>query len=116
MTNDEQLRIGRGRPEVFLVCDKSLGSSEAPFIKWLRSAGFTYGGYQGNYGCWWVYIEISRKLYGYGMPGIRVTQAICDHAITIEEFKTIYNIYKKYFGKEVFVFYKERFDYDLQNQ
>lgn len=108
------LKIGQKRFEAFLVCDKELSSSEPPFLLWLRSEGFRYGGYHGNYGCSWVYVDITDKLYAYGMPGIPVVQAIGNHAITAEEFKTIYGIYKKYSGKEVFVFKTEKFDYDQE--
>ena len=44
------------------------------------------------------------------MPGIAIVYVIGEHAITLDEFKTIYAIYKKYEGKELFTFHKERFD------
>ena len=109
---EKTLKIGGGRTEAFLVCDRSLADCEAPFIKWLRSEGFTYGGYHGNYGCCWAHINITRKQYAYGMPGVGLALPIGNHAITIDEFKTIYAIYKKYEGKDLFTFNKERFDYD----
>lgn len=110
---EKTMRIGAGKPEAFLVCDKSLVSSDAPLFQWLREEGFTFGGYHGNYGvCWWAHINITRKQYAYGMPGVGLVKAIGNHAITIEEFQTIYDIYKKYEGKELFVFQEERFDYD----
>jgi hypothetical protein len=46
------------------------------------------------------------------MPGVELVGAIGSHAINIDEFMTIYNIYKKYENKELFVFHEERFDYD----
>jgi hypothetical protein len=46
------------------------------------------------------------------MPGVCLAQPIGNHAITIDEFQTIYAIYKKYDGKDLFVFNDERFDYD----
>lgn len=39
-----------------------------------------------------------------------IVPSIGEHAITLDEFKTIYAIYKKYEGKEIFTFHKERFD------
>lgn len=110
---NKELKIGAGKTEAFLICDKSLGTLDAPFIQWLRSEGFTFGGYHGNYGCCWVYANITRKQYAYGMPGIALVKPIGNHAITIKEFQTIYSIYKKYSGKEVFVFHENRFDYDI---
>ena len=105
-------KIGGGKPEAFLVCDKSLADCKAPFFKWLQGEGFTFGGYHGNYGCWWVHINITRKQYAYGMPGVSLALPIGNHAITIDEFKTIYAIFKRYEGKELFTFSNERFDYD----
>lgn len=107
---EKKLRIGGGKTEAFLVCDKSLGSLDAPFYSWLRSEGFTFGGYHGNYGCWWVHINITRKQFAYGMPGVGLAQPIGNHAITIDEFMTVYNIFKKYENKELFTFRFERFD------
>lgn len=107
---EKKQRITEGRIEAFLVADKSLESIHAPFYEWLREEGFRFAGYHGNYGCWWAHINITRKQYAYGMPGVRLVQAIGNHAITIDEFKTIYAIYKKYEGKEQFVFHSARFD------
>ncbi len=111
---NEQLRIGGGKTEAFLICDKSLRSNSAKFFQWLRNEGFIFGGYHGNYGCCWVYVNITRKQFSYGMPGICLAQPIGNHAITIDEFRTIYEIYKKYEGKDLFVFHNQRFDYDAQ--
>lgn len=74
--------------------------------------GFKLGSHHGNYGCWWIYVDITNKQYAYGMPSIEVIGAIGNHAITINEFMTIYNIYKKYENKGIFVFNKESFDYE----
>ena len=97
---EKTLKIGGGKPEAFLVCDKSLADCKAPFFKWLQG------------GCWWVHINITRKQYAYGMPGVSLALPIGNHAITIDEFKTIYAIFKRYEGKELFTFSNERFDYD----
>ncbi len=110
---EKKLHIGQGQVEVFLVCDRSLGSIHAPFLAWLQSEGFRFSGYHGNYGCWWIYVNFTRKEYDYGMPGIALAKPLGNHAITIEEFHTIYSIYKKYEGKDLFVFNSERFDYDV---
>ncbi len=109
---EEKLHIGQGKVEVFLICDKSLGDCNAPFLAWLREEGFTFSGYHGNYGCCWAYANITRKEYAYGMPGVALAKPLGNHAITIDEFKTIYEIYKKYEGKDLFVFHSERFDYN----
>ena len=109
---EKELRISQGKPEAFLVCNKSLESIHAPFFKWLRDEGFTFAGYHGNYGCHWAHVNITRKQYAYGMPGVELVKPIGNHAITIEEFMTIYEIYKKYEGKNPLVFHSVNCDYD----
>lgn len=106
------LRITQGKAEAFLVCDKSLESIDAPFYSWLHEEGFVFAGYHGNYGCCWVYVSITRKQYAYGMPGISLVTPTGNHAITIDEFMTIYRIYKNYHGKNPLVFHATDFDYD----
>ena len=104
--------INNGKAEAFLICDSSFKESNCDFVKWLVSEGYEFGGYHGNYGvCDWLYVSITRKVYAYGMPGVALTTAIGNHAITLDEFMTIYRIYKKYEGKELFVFHSQRFDY-----
>jgi hypothetical protein len=109
---EKELRISQGKPEAFLICNKSLGSIHAPFFKWLRDKGFTFAGYHGNYGCSWVHVNITRKQYAYGMPGVELVKPIGNHAITMEEFMTIYEIYEKYEGKNPLVFHSVNCDYD----
>ena len=105
-------KIWEGKKKVFLVCDDSFNDSNAPFLAFLKAEGFNYGSNKGNYGCPWVYVDITTKQYAYGIPGIAVVGEIGNHAITINEFMIIYNIFKKYEGKSIFVFHEERFDYD----
>ena len=104
MTSTEN-RIYYGKPTAFLVYDSSIAQFNAPFIKWLCKEGFTPGDHHGNFGCPWVHINISRKLYAYGLPGVMMVAPLGNHAITIEEFQTIYSIYKKYEEKQLFAFH-----------
>ena len=104
------MRIGEGRREVFLVCDKSLKRNDAPFLNMLHAEGFSLGDHHGNFGCPWVFVDITRKKYAYGMPGVALAGVIGNHAITIDEFMAFYTIYKKYEDKELFVFNAEPFD------
>ncbi|MDE6442773.1 MAG: hypothetical protein K2L12_08500 [Clostridia bacterium] len=91
----------------FLVDDKNLEQAYKggdPFYEWLISEGFkvhkTYrGGWSGVIGIW---INLNNKIMAFGMPGIRCFEEIGHHAITIDEFKVIYKIYKKYEGKPPF--------------
>lgn len=110
--SDTQGSIGGA---TFLVCDRSLDSWDADFYKWLKAEGFER--WKKGKGVFshviWVYVNINKRLFSPGIPGIPLTSPVIgNHAITIDEFQTIYSIFKKYEGKEVFVFQKERFDYD----
>ena len=107
-------KIWEGKKKAFLICDESLKNCDAPFLEFLRKEGYVPGSNKGNYGCPWIYVDITTKQYAYGMPGVALIGEIGGHAITINEFMTIYNIYKKYENKSTFVFHKERFDYDKQ--
>lgn len=110
---ETDLRIYQGKTEAFLVCNKSLENIDAPFFKWLRDEDFTFAGKHGNFGCHWVHINITRKQYAYGMPGVPLVKPIGNHAITIEEFMAIYGIFKKYEGKKPLVFHSVNCDYDV---
>ena len=88
----------------FLVKDKDLlRGVESEIVNWLEKEGFEL-----CKGWWtgvdWIYININSKTYMGGMPGISVTTPVGEHAITIEEFKAIYSVFKKYEGKTVLSF------------
>ena len=82
----------------FLVYDESLRIEMSDFVKWLKKEGFRVVYYKGCWGCSWLFISITCKTYAYGMPGIKIVHPVGNHAITIDEFKQIYGIYKKYEG------------------
>ena len=80
----------------FLVYGDDLGKQESMFINFLRAEGF-----QCKYEFWdcpWVWVNIDTKVYGRGRPGVAYAGIIGGHAITIDEFMSIYDIYKKYSG------------------
>lgn len=94
-----------------LVYDKRFDSNKSFLDDWLKSEGFRYVGFQSYIqGCPLIYFDITHKLYTFGLPGIEISMVFRDHAITLKEFFTIYNIYKKYEGKEMFTFHNKRFD------
>lgn len=107
-------KIWEGKKKAFLVCDESFGNNNAPFFEFLKREGFTYGSHKGNFGCPWIHVDITTKQYALGMPGVEFVGVLGNHAITIKEFMTIYNIFKKYEDKDLFVFHKDRFDYDRE--
>lgn len=94
----ENLHIFKLPAEAFLIKDDSLGHSDSEFYKWLSNECFTFAGPKGQFGCNWAYVNITHKVYAYGWPGVGFVQPIGDHAITIEEFFSIYEIYSMYRG------------------
>ena len=84
--------------EAFLIKDDSLSDSESKFYKWLRNEGFTFACPKGQFGCNWAYVNITHKIYAYGMPCVGFVKPVGNHAITVEEFFSIYEIYSKYRG------------------
>ncbi len=103
-------RVYGGPAEAFLVYDPSLERADAPFFRQLRQEGYEPGDSRGCFGCPWCYAHLSQKRFAYGMPGVAVTRPIGGHAITLEEFWTIYEIYRKYQGEGIFAFRERRFD------
>jgi len=88
----------------FLVKDSQISLGfDSEFVKWLEENGF-----ESCRGWWdgvdWIYINLNSKTYMCGMPGVSVTEPIGKHAITIDEFKEIYNIFDKYKNKGVLCF------------
>ena len=86
----------------FLVKDDELKKGfDSDFVKYLEFYNFSTWGKRGNYGCEWIFVNLNSKKYALGVPGIELTTPIGNHAITINEFKCIFDIYKKYHGKKI---------------
>ena len=87
--------IGEGKACI-VVRAQGLDQLDHVFWKWLHDEGFTMWPNHGHYdGCDWVFINLNSMVYAPGMPGIKVASPIRDlNGISIEEFKTIWNIYK----------------------
>lgn len=98
-TNEKSISFGTA---AILIYDESLlAGRDSEFYKWLKENGFQCGGGKGFFkGCCWIYANLNNRTYAFGMPGIRVTQELGGHAVTIEEFKEIFNIFEKYKGKD----------------
>ena len=84
----------------FLIKDDSLVTWEGAVWAYLREEGFKSWLKKGNYGCNWVYVNVNSKLFAPGIPGIPITQNIGrmypKNALTIDEFKVIWEIIKKH--------------------
>jgi len=87
--------------EAFVVRDSSLKDMDAPFFKWLEENGFKKGFKNGHFGCDWVFVSITHKLYAYGMPGVAIVKETGGHAITLEEFFAVWKIFAKYDGLDM---------------
>ena len=84
----------------FLIKDTSLLQGwNSPVYNYLWSKGFIRWRTKGVFkGVDWVFVNICSKMFAPGLPGYQVTAVACDHAVTFEEFKTIYEIFGKYVG------------------
>ena len=89
--------ISEGSSSFLVKDDDLLQKWNSEFIKYLHSEGFKSWGKKGYFdGINWIFVNINNKLYAYGIPGIKITTPIGNHAISVEEFKLIYDIYKQY--------------------
>lgn len=104
----EAKTIGAGG-SCFLIKDARLLSGwGSPVYKWLYDKGFVSWGTKGVYkGVDWVFVNPYSKVFAPGLRGYKVTSVVCDHAVTLEEFEVIYNIFKKYEGLDVLMMNKE---------
>ncbi|RKM63031.1 hypothetical protein D6856_02605 [Butyrivibrio sp. XB500-5] len=96
MSNERKLKEGAA---TFYIYDKELHhKDDDPFIVWLKSEGFKaeYFGH-GNVDNA-IYVNINSKVYTWGMAGVSLSAVVGNHAIHIDEFKKIYEIFKKYSG------------------
>ena len=96
----EEKRISSGA-SCFLIKDERLKKDwyNTPIYEYLKENGFE--AQKGSYsieGVDWLYVNIYSKVFAKGRGRIALTKVVGDHAITFEEFKTIYNIFKKYEG------------------
>ena len=92
--------IGTGA-SCFLIKDERIIGDwySTPIYQFLKDEGFIcWGKAKSHAGVDWLYINIYSKVYSKGMYGVGLTRVVGGHAITFEEFLTIYNIYKKYEG------------------
>ena len=88
----------------FLIKDDRLKENwhSTPIYAFLEQEGFSGAKVGTNLGCRgsidWLYVNIYSKVFAKGRAGIGLAPVVGNHAITFDEFVTIYNIYKKYEG------------------
>ena len=99
----EERKIG-DNASCFLIKDERLKKDWhlTPIYAFLEQEGFSGANVGTNLGYRedidWLYVNIYSKVFAKGRTGIALTKVVGDHAITFDEFVTIYNIYKKYEG------------------
>ncbi len=72
------------------------GANENVVVHFLKTEGFRCAA--GFWGCPWCFVDIEEKVFYPGRPGVSYGRVVGNQAITFDEFKTIYEIYKKYEG------------------
>lgn len=75
------------------------GDNKKGVVYFLKKEGFKSDA--GFWGCPWYWVDVINKKYRPGRPGVAYGSVVGGHAITFREFKTIYNIYKNYYGLKV---------------
>ena len=87
--------IGEGTACI-VVRAQGLDQPDHEFWQWLHDEGFTAWQNHGHFdGCDWVFINLNSMVYAPGMPGVKITVPIRElDGISIEEFKTIWQILK----------------------
>ena len=99
----EERKIG-DNASCFLIKDERLKKDWhlTPSYAFLEQEGFSGANVGTNLGYRedidWLYVNIYSKVFAKGRTGIALTKVVGDHAITFDEFVTIYNIYKNYEG------------------
>ncbi len=68
---------------------------DSDFIKYLKDRGFTNWGIKGYFTGNILFINLNSKRYAFLYPGVKITEPIANKYISIEDFKTIYNIFEK---------------------
>lgn len=81
--------------------DMKKGIDEDHFKQYLEQEKFKNQGF-GFWGCPWYFINIDSMVYVPGRPGISYANPIGGHAITEDEFKTIWEIFKSKRKKKSF--------------
>lgn len=97
MENRKPAKYGAGKSAgtaTVLVLEPGIRDYGHPMWEWLRSEGFTL--LCGGGGTDWVYINLNSMIYMPGKYGIKLASPIREHAITLDEFRTIWNIYRRY--------------------
>ena len=96
MPQKEFFPISKGPSECFLIHDDDLGMNTT-FFKYLKSEGFSHANPNpGNSDSKHCYVNITRRQYAFGKAGVQLGFPIGNASITIREFRTIWNIYKKH--------------------
>ena len=84
------------------------GNDPNGVVSFLKKEGFSCTA--GFWGCPWYFVDIEKKEFKPGRPGLSYGKEFGGHAITFDEFKTIYEIFKKYKGLELLKWESDKVD------
>ncbi|MCR5348109.1 MAG: hypothetical protein K6E59_00645 [Bacilli bacterium] len=73
-----------------------LGKVPDGLVSYLKGKGFKCKSGCGYWGCPWYYVDITRRIFYPGRPGVCYAEVIGDRSISFEEFKEILSIYERY--------------------
>ena len=82
----------------FLVTDEGFENRIPYLTEFFKAEGFRCKYSYENSSAVWINIET--KVYGFSRKGINAPEPIGGHALTVDEFMTIYQIYKKHAGQD----------------
>ena len=95
-----------------LVCDDS--QELGKLAELLHEDGFNCSRHMGCYplglpmghklSCNWIFVAMNTKTFAWGAPGIKQGTLLYEHGVTVEEFKQIWEIFKKYQDKDLMEF------------
>lgn len=88
--------LKEGAATFYIVDSKLEHRDDDSFILWLKSEGYRLQSVGHPTADHCLYVNVASKVYNWGMAGILLSPILFDHAIHIDEFMTIYEIFKKY--------------------
>lgn len=104
---ENQLKTGSA---TFLIIDPALEhKDDDPFILWLKEEGFKRQMFGHATASHSLYVNVNSKVFNWAMAGESLASVVFDHAIHIDEFKTIYNIFKQYEGLPIGYYTMEQY-------
>lgn len=107
---DNERHLKDGTAAFYIYDDKLSHDSDNEFLLWLKEKGFKSEGFGHQNVEHAMYVNINAKVFNWGMAGVSLATVVGNHAIHIDEFKSIYAIFEKYEGLNIGCYTKEDSD------